>query len=195
MVQIEAPSNPECQEGVPSQGGHQKEEQRVVHHVQEEHYEGHIQWAWVIVTGVHGSGRSPKYPWVSAKCWVSQVIPGVQWEECIEPWTINQGLTLSTIRSSFNITHGIWGKLYWLSFFISLLLRFYQTFWWTLSCSRSCAPWPARCLCPLSLSWAGIASLSWLGKTARLRRSPPVYIVSVKLQSSYNEKCVPLILR
>ena len=32
-----------CKEGVPSQGGHQKEEHRVVHHVQEEHYEGHIQ--------------------------------------------------------------------------------------------------------------------------------------------------------
>ena len=43
MVQVEASSTPECQEGVPSQGGHQKEEQRVVHHVQEEHFEGHIQ--------------------------------------------------------------------------------------------------------------------------------------------------------
>ena len=45
MVQVEASSTPECQEGVPSQGGHQREEHRVVHHVQEEHYEGHIQWA------------------------------------------------------------------------------------------------------------------------------------------------------
>ena len=43
MVQIEAPSTPECQEGVPSQGGQQREEQRVVQRVQEEHNEGHIQ--------------------------------------------------------------------------------------------------------------------------------------------------------
>ena len=43
IVQVEAPSTPECQEGVPSQGGHQREEHRVVHHVQEEHNEGHIQ--------------------------------------------------------------------------------------------------------------------------------------------------------
>ena len=42
MVQVEAPSTPECQEGVPSQGGHQREEHRVVHH--------------------HGSERSPEYP-------------------------------------------------------------------------------------------------------------------------------------
>ena len=43
MVQIEAPSTPECQEGVPSQGGQHMEEHSasVVHHVQEEHYEGH----------------------------------------------------------------------------------------------------------------------------------------------------------
>ena len=33
----------DCQEGVPSQGGHQREEHRVVHRVQEEHNEGHIQ--------------------------------------------------------------------------------------------------------------------------------------------------------
>ena len=45
MVQVEASSTPECQESVPSQGGHQQEEHRVVHHVQEEHYEGHIQCA------------------------------------------------------------------------------------------------------------------------------------------------------
>ena len=42
-VQVEAPSTPECQEGVLSQGGHQREEHRVVHRVQEEHNEGHIQ--------------------------------------------------------------------------------------------------------------------------------------------------------
>ena len=42
-VQVEAPSTPECQEGIPSQGGHQREEQRVVQRVQEEHNEGHIQ--------------------------------------------------------------------------------------------------------------------------------------------------------
>ena len=59
MVQVEAPSTPECQEGVPSQGGHQREEQRVVQRVQEEHNEGHIQWAWVKVNGVHSSGNSP----------------------------------------------------------------------------------------------------------------------------------------
>ena len=34
---------PECQEGLPSQGEHQKEEHMVVHHVQEEQNEGHIQ--------------------------------------------------------------------------------------------------------------------------------------------------------
>ena len=38
MVQIEAPSTPECQEGVPSQGGQHREEHSVVHHVQVEHY-------------------------------------------------------------------------------------------------------------------------------------------------------------
>ena len=43
MVQVEASSTPECQEGVPSQGGHQREEHRVVHCVQEVHNEGHIQ--------------------------------------------------------------------------------------------------------------------------------------------------------
>ena len=59
MVQVEAPSTPECQEGVPSQGGHQMEEHGVVHRVQEEHNEGHIKWAWVKVNGVHSSGRSP----------------------------------------------------------------------------------------------------------------------------------------
>ena len=41
MVQIEAPSTPECQEGVPSQGGQHREEQSVDHHVQVEHYQGH----------------------------------------------------------------------------------------------------------------------------------------------------------
>ena len=43
VVQVEAPSTPEFQEGIPSQGGHQREEQRVVQCVQEEHNEGHIQ--------------------------------------------------------------------------------------------------------------------------------------------------------
>ena len=32
MVQIEAPSTPECQEGVPSQGGQHMEEHSVFHH-------------------------------------------------------------------------------------------------------------------------------------------------------------------
>ena len=40
MVQIEAPSTPECQEGVPSQGGQHREEHSVVHHVQVDHYQG-----------------------------------------------------------------------------------------------------------------------------------------------------------
>ena len=39
MVQIEAPRTPECQKGIPSQGGQCREEHRVVHHVQEEHYQ------------------------------------------------------------------------------------------------------------------------------------------------------------
>ena len=43
MVQVEAPSTPKCQEGVPSQGGHQRKEHRVVLQVQEEHSEGQIQ--------------------------------------------------------------------------------------------------------------------------------------------------------
>ena len=38
MVQREAPSTPECQEGVPSQGGQHREEHSVVQHVQVEHY-------------------------------------------------------------------------------------------------------------------------------------------------------------
>ena len=42
MVQIEAPSTPECQEGIPSQGGQLWEEDRVVHHVKEEHYQGNF---------------------------------------------------------------------------------------------------------------------------------------------------------
>ena len=40
MVQRGALSTPECQEGVPSQGGQWREEHRVVHHDQVEHYEG-----------------------------------------------------------------------------------------------------------------------------------------------------------
>ena len=39
MVQIVALSTPECQEGVLSQGGQLREGHRVVHHVQEEHYQ------------------------------------------------------------------------------------------------------------------------------------------------------------
>ena len=39
MVQIEAPSTPECQEGVPSPGGQRREEHRSVHHVQVEYYQ------------------------------------------------------------------------------------------------------------------------------------------------------------
>ena len=44
MVQIEGPSTPKCQEGVPSQGGQHTEENRVVHHVQEEHYQGNFNY-------------------------------------------------------------------------------------------------------------------------------------------------------
>ena len=40
MVQIEAPSTPECQEGVPSQGGQHREEHSVVQSVEVEHYQG-----------------------------------------------------------------------------------------------------------------------------------------------------------
>ena len=43
MVQIEAPSTPGCQDSIPSQGGQHREEHRVVHRIQEEHYDGHIQ--------------------------------------------------------------------------------------------------------------------------------------------------------
>ena len=42
MVQIEALSTPECQDSIQSQAGQRREEHRVVHHVQEEHYDGHI---------------------------------------------------------------------------------------------------------------------------------------------------------
>ena len=42
MVQIEAPSTPECQEGILSQSGQRREGDRVVHHVQEEHYQGNF---------------------------------------------------------------------------------------------------------------------------------------------------------
>ena len=38
MVQIEAPSTPECEEGILFQEGQGREEHRVVHHVHEEHY-------------------------------------------------------------------------------------------------------------------------------------------------------------
>ena len=39
MVQIEALSTPEFQEGFPSQGGQGREEHKVVHHDQVEHYQ------------------------------------------------------------------------------------------------------------------------------------------------------------
>ena len=38
MVQKEAQSTSECQEGVPSQGGQEREEHGVVHHDQVEHF-------------------------------------------------------------------------------------------------------------------------------------------------------------
>ena len=41
MVQIEAPSTPGCLDSIRSQGGQRREEYRVVHHIQEEHHEGH----------------------------------------------------------------------------------------------------------------------------------------------------------
>ena len=42
MVQREALSTPECQEGVPIQVRQQREEHRVVHHDQVEHYQGQL---------------------------------------------------------------------------------------------------------------------------------------------------------
>ena len=42
MVQIEAPSTPDCQEGVQSPGGQQDEEHRVVYHVQGKQYQRHF---------------------------------------------------------------------------------------------------------------------------------------------------------
>ena len=42
MVQIESPSTPECQEGVPIQGGQQSEGHKVVLHGKEEYYNGHL---------------------------------------------------------------------------------------------------------------------------------------------------------
>ena len=44
--EVEAPSTPECQEGVLSQGGQHREEHSVVHHVQVEHYQGQGQTEW-----------------------------------------------------------------------------------------------------------------------------------------------------
>ena len=66
MVQIEAPSTPECQEGVPSQGGHS-----VVHHVQVQHY------PCTINQTMNQTMNRPKIhePWA-------------------KPWTINQGLNV-----------------------------------------------------------------------------------------------------
>ena len=59
MVQIEAQSTPECQEGVPSQGWQQREEPRVVYHVQVEHYQGLFKRVCVIVSLV---GKPESYP-------------------------------------------------------------------------------------------------------------------------------------
>ena len=42
MVQREARSTPEFKEVVLSQGGQRREEHRVVHQVQGEHYQGHF---------------------------------------------------------------------------------------------------------------------------------------------------------
>ena len=42
MVQLEALSTPECQEGFPSQVGQGREEHWVVHHIQVEYYEQHF---------------------------------------------------------------------------------------------------------------------------------------------------------
>ena len=50
MVQIETQSTPECQVGVPSQGWQQREEPRVVYHVQVEHYQGLFKRVCVIVS-------------------------------------------------------------------------------------------------------------------------------------------------
>ena len=145
MVQIEAASTPECQEGLTSQGGQHREEHSVVHHVQVEHYYGQFKMVWV---GLHASDRSLKYHWVLQWCpesrwtlkgkiqgsppcsrrtlwrtpWTMYQKPNHEphhkqnheqiheqnHEQNHDSWTIsqtitiNQGLTLSTIRPSFN---------------------------------------------------------------------------------------------
>ena len=43
MVQVEAPSTLSVRKVCQVPSGHQREEHRVVHHVKEEHYDGHIQ--------------------------------------------------------------------------------------------------------------------------------------------------------
>ena len=59
MVQIEAPSTPECQEGVPSQGGQHREEHSVVQHVQVEHYQGQFKWSeWDYMVQIEASSTT-----------------------------------------------------------------------------------------------------------------------------------------
>ena len=73
MVQIEALSTPECQKGIPSQGGQWWEEDSVVHHAMNQTINKTLNKT-MNRTKIHE-------PWA-------------------KPWTINQGLTLSTNRSS-----------------------------------------------------------------------------------------------
>ena len=79
MVQIEATSTPECHKGVQSQGGQWREKHRVVHHVQEEYYEGHIEWPWVIKQLVYMV--QVEAPSTLSVRKMSQDIPGGQREE------------------------------------------------------------------------------------------------------------------
>ena len=55
MVQREALSTPECQEGVPSQGGQQREEHRLFQHAQVKHYLRLLRTLLMRLSGVHGS--------------------------------------------------------------------------------------------------------------------------------------------
>ena len=57
MVQMEAPSTPECQEGVPSQGGEWVEKNRVVHHVQVKQYQWLFKWVCLIETSPVGNSE------------------------------------------------------------------------------------------------------------------------------------------
>ena len=65
MVQMEALSTAEWQEGVPSQGEQQREEHREVHHVQVKHYGGRFKCVSVIVIGPVGNPES--YPLHNSK--------------------------------------------------------------------------------------------------------------------------------